>query len=460
MSYQPGAVQSSIIQVEPWNTTCCLNFRFPPCDIHPSLLSILSRVTTISSVDSLAILLVRHSLELAAFNIREPNNAIHKMRAQSGRIQVQTILVTLLLTPSSAGSGPFTPQAIDDWLSARCGETGSAIWAYEGALFDPLDGRKICAVEGIEFVRRLPPASRNLLKVGELPEQGCTILSRKLFCYPSPESPRKLLDGIKLRPNSPVRVIPASQAVALYDSATTYLGRGSELVVHTEFPNGKCYWSTTSSLAAAGAADSDDSLEFTVYTKKRRSDLPELSNSTKSGPDTFMAPKRSRLIQFGAAPKHEQEGLFGARETYSYTFQRHQATPTWHFWNRSPPTQSSCTLKYSRYGEGPPWYVTGKYCQLELRASRVASVADLPPLAASVAAKVPGFSVVATPVSDAARAIQWFRQDSLSSYNEEQLPEGSLNRLLYHAKQRGDCVWQSVRRASTHKQGQPSSDKA
>ena len=407
------------------------------------------------------------------------------------RLELLLILWHLLSKQSVAviQTGPFTPQAVDDWLISRCGESGSAIWAFEGALYDPLDGRTICLVEGIELVRRLPnnrtrtdSTVLSQLQIDQLDESGSTILSRKLFCYPSPESPRRLLHSIKLRHNSPLRTIPVHQAVALYDTATTYFGRrnGTELVVHTEFPNGKCYWSTTTShpkkdtdtttTSKTTNGPTNDyhqqSLDFTVYTKKRRSELPELSNETSwSDSNIVLAPKRSRLIQFGAAPKQDQQGRFGARETYSYSFQQSSSssktttmTPRWQFWNNPnknhhPPL--NCHLKYTRYGEGPPWYVTGKYCQLELQGRRVNSVADLPPLAASVAAKYAGFLNVASPVINAKQAIQWFREDSLCSSdhhnNEEEILDGSkLHRSAYHARKQGKKIWQRLRQASTH----------
>ena len=410
------------------------------------------------------------------------------------RLELLLTLWQLLFRESFAEilTGPFTQPAIDAWLSSRCSESGSAIWAFEGALYDPLDGRNICLVEGIELVRRLPnnrtltdSTAISQLQIDQLHESGSTILSRKLFCYPSPESPRRLLHSMKLRHNSPLRTIPIHQAVALYDTATTYFGRrnGTELVVHTEFPNGKCYWSTTTShrktctdittnTNSNANANSNSptnhhqqqSLDFTVYTKKRRSELPELSNETFSSESNIpLAPKRSRLIQFGAAPKQDQQGRFGARETYSYTFQQSSSstttTPRWQFWNNNYNNKKkknpllSCHLKYTRYGEGPPWYVTGKYCQLELQGRRVDSVADLPPLAASVAAKYAGFLNVASPVINAKQAIQWFREDSLCSidhYNEEEIPNGSIHRALYHGRKQGEQIWQRLRQASTH----------
>ena len=390
-----------------------------------------------------------------------------------------TFVIVLLsavvsLTDATSAGGPYTPQQVDHWLDSRCGESGSAIWAYEGALYDPLDGRKICAVEGIELVRRLPILSStednpsNLLKMEQLEERGYTVLSRKLFCYPSPEAPRKLLDVIKLRHNSPLRNIPTHQAMAVYDCATTFLGRrnGTELVVHTEFPNGKCYWSTATSGAKQALLDSTSTstMDFTVYTKKRRSDVPELSNTSEA--EMFVSPKRSRLIQFGAAPKQEQEGRYGARETYSYTFQSKNATPKFNlqFWRKTQNIpSSSCILQYTRYGEGPPWYRTGTYCQLELTGRRVDHVSELPPLAASVAAKQSGFLTVASPIVNSQQAIRWFRQDSLSSifHDDDKLhgPDGSLQRSIYNIRKLGEEAWQSVRRASSHKQGQRPSGK-
>jgi hypothetical protein len=75
----------------------------------------------------------------------------------------------------------------------------------------------------------------------------------------------------------------------------------------------------------------------------------------------------------------------------------------------------ACSVRYTRYGECPPWYGVGKMCTLELVGHRVPSVRDAPPLAASLAAeRVPGFLSVNTPLQSqddetAAQAVQWFR---------------------------------------------------
>ena len=68
------------------------------------------------------------------------------------RLELLLTLWQLLFRESVAEilTGPFTQPAIDAWLSSRCSESGSAIWAFEGALYDPLDGRNICLVEGID----------------------------------------------------------------------------------------------------------------------------------------------------------------------------------------------------------------------------------------------------------------------------------------------------------------------
>lgn len=345
----------------------------------------------------------------------------------------------------------FSNEAINEFIQGRCGE-GSAIWSYEGTLYDPLDGRKICQVEGLELVRTLAgpgdsPNRRSDLIAKDL-GGSTTVLSRKLFCYKSPNEPNELLTSIKLRHNSPKRPIPTNQAVAVYDSATTISSRrgGKQLVVHTEFPNGKCYWASADSSDDLEDDAVSKSLDFTVYTKKRSTDLPELPDEAEGGGDVIVAPKRSKLIQFGASPKHAV-GRFGARETYSYTLTKAPARArSWKFWETEAPSPPNCSVKYTRYGEGPPWYGPGKYCTLELRGRRVDDQKGIAPLAAKLAAQVPGFlSVGARIESDghAKQAVAQFRKHGLMQVNEQPSVEDQL-------KDRAMKAWRKLRAASSH----------
>jgi hypothetical protein len=186
------------------------------------------------------------------------------------------------------------------------------------------------------------------------------------------------------------------------------------------------------------------------------------------------APKRSQLIQFGTTsskqqhPGSTQTTAFGVRETYSYStcsensFRNRPRDWLDRLLRTTPPEQVS--MKYTRYGEGPPWYgASGKYCMLELQGRKVASVEEAPPLAASIAAeRVPGFLSVNTPIlsdSSAQRAMEWFRQGhlQLSEENienqEQEIPNGGLGtRLAFQVKKTSAHVWKKVRAASTLEQ--------
>jgi len=363
----------------------------------------------------------------------------------------------------------FSNEIIQEWMQGRCGD-GSAVWAYEGTLYDPLDGRKICQVEGLELVRTLAgPNDDNDVDTNRLSDlvskdlkgnSTTTVLSRKLFCYKSP--PKGLLSSIKLRHNSPNRPIPTNQAVAVYDTATTISSRqnGKQLVLHTEFPNGKCYWASAESSSDEEEAEaaSSKSLDFTVYTKKRSTDLPELQDEQQlsQNGDVVVAPRRSKLIQFGASSKQDV-GRFGARETYSYTLTKNNKPPTrggWKFWSSSNkpsiPSPPSCSVKYTRYGEGPPWYSPGKYCTLELKGRRVdGSLKGIAPLASKLATQIPGFLSVdgrrrIESEEQAKEAVTWFRQQGLVQLDDNnQSVEDQM-------KARAMKAWNKLRGASSH----------
>lgn len=354
--------------------------------------------------------------------------------------------------------GVSSPDPINDWVKARCGN-GSAVWTYEGTLYDPLDGRKICQVEGLELVRTLATpkdtVSRRLGLVSKELSNSTTILSRKLFCYKSPDEPDKLLRSIKLRHNSPTRSIPTNQAVALYDSATTMSSTddGKRLVLHTEFPNGRCYWATVDSTeeTPGESAAGTRSLDFTVFTRKRPTDLPILSADISSE-GVVVAPKRSKLIQFGASSKFENS-RFGVRETYCYSMtKKPPAGRGWRFWVNPNTDQPVCSVKYTRYGEGPPWYGPGKYLMLEVRGRRAVNMNEASAMPATLASHVPFFSEVDKRIEtddEARQAIHRFKEGGLMQLPQERIEAGSLRERML-------IVWNKVRTASNHRAGKSS----
>ena len=64
-----------------------------------------------------------------------------------------------------------------------------------------------------------------------------------------------------------------------------------------------------------------------------------------------------------------------------------------------PPIATKCSLRYTRFGESPPWYGIGRMCTLELIGQKVSSTLDVPPLVSRVAAtQIPGFMSVYTSI--------------------------------------------------------------
>lgn len=278
-----------------------------------------------------------------------------------------------------------------------------------------------------------------------------TVLSRKLFCYsPINNKGGGLMKEYRLHPTAPLRKLKTEDVVALYDTATTYIStqNGEGMVVMTEWPDGHWIQSDASSIgfqsgAGGGIGRAHENgkneksssarkyFEFTVYARRSgKNEIPVLPPSVSKteqntdGDSTFMntVPPRSKFIQFGRDDNTEDR-RYGARETYSYLIGSGEMTRgerlksilreglsnlkervgLWDFDfmenSKTMDPHRSCTVRYTRYGEAPAWYGPGKMCTLELWGRRVESVADAPPLAATIAAtRIPGFLSVHTSI--------------------------------------------------------------
>mmetsp|Transcript_22060 Transcript_22060/g.48915 ORF Transcript_22060/g.48915 Transcript_22060/m.48915 type:complete len:548 (-) Transcript_22060:342-1985(-) len=319
------------------------------------------------------------------------------------------------------------------------------LWLYEGALYDPLDGRQVAKVQGLELVRPLDDTTNlaidSLLKHPNATyEDAKTVWSQKIFCYTKPpqagggtsdDNPpptqETILNSVRVRPQSPRKEVPLDQAVAVYETATTFISRkcrshneienidgdDDEILVHSEFPNGQTMWGEASDFQQQ--VDDTRSIDFTVFAKLRnrhsRLYAPDLirddddfekpkQKSSKSG-DVVISPKRAALVQFGSSSgTMETKHKFGARETYSYRniplapdqTRNHDASKGlagWFPWllRRNSPrrasndgsptkTKTGASLYYTRYGEGPPFYAPGRMCMLELRGRPIGSLGE------------------------------------------------------------------------------------
>ena len=286
--------------------------------------------------------------------------------------------------PSSkvAGGGPFSADVLANFLRNRCGShdpnESPAVWSYEGTLTDPVTGRVIADVEGLELVKQLPMIEQSRLSDGEQSmlenlsaksllcsqesstpqwDAANTILSRRLFCYrrrapglnedknknhldsdTKEFSPyNKLLTSLRLRPDGPLRHLSSLESVAIYDSAITFISRnnGKEMVILSERggidDNEDRNNQYVIGHAQGSPSSNDDSFptfDFAIRAQRgsesERPVLPPLKLYDQTvSEDAVINPPRSRFVQFGKGDGSGSSSgrKYGSvRETYSYSF--------------------------------------------------------------------------------------------------------------------------------------------
>ena len=339
---------------------------------------------------------------------------------------------TLAVAPRQPiGSGG---SLVADWVYAKTGG-GQQLWKYQGALYDPLDGRRVASVEGLEWVSLLrqnetedrPIYSQVLRHPNATWKCAATMLSKHIFCYTIGDNNNNLdgnqttstalLRKIRVRPYSPEKMIPLEQAAAVYETTTTLIERpNGEVVLYSEWPSMLASPSSNKhknktiqlwGVATISRSQEEGTMGFSIYCKRRSPKSPLfLPDLTKAEEDSVSAdgtslqngtnsivvsPKRAKWVQFGIS-NMETKHKFGARETYSMTApalkwaaggRRKDALffQPWKKWfGFGSFKEDRPNLCYTRYGEGPPFYAPGRMCMLELRAEPITSLEDAPPV--------------------------------------------------------------------------------
>ena len=307
---------------------------------------------------------------------------------------------------------PIGTSMVADWVNTKCGPRGKQLWKYEGGLYDPLDGRLVANVEGLEWVtlrsqnetKHRPIYTQVLNQPNASWTTAATLWSQHVFCYTvgDDKTNRTLLQTLRVRPYSPEKQIPLDQATAVYETESTFIEQANgQVVVHSEWPSRVA----NQTISLWGSAQivrntKDGILGFSVFCKRRSPKSPQfLPDLTTPTPDINVAnsstlvvsPRRSQWIQFGMS-NMETKHRFGARETYTMSIPeliQRRALPNKAFawlpsWlqRRSSSSSSSLqpTLRYSRYGEGPPFYAPGRMCMLELQATPIDHLQEASPL--------------------------------------------------------------------------------
>uniref|UniRef100_A0A7S4V638 Uncharacterized protein n=1 Tax=Ditylum brightwellii TaxID=49249 RepID=A0A7S4V638_9STRA len=189
---------------------------------------------------------------------------------------------------------------------------------------------------------------------------------------------------------------------------TTFISRndGKEMLVFTEWPDGHVVCGMARSSSGKEGNDvTKTTFEYDVYAKRSTLPfykynllLPKLQLKKKHGEneeeeEVIVSPPRSQFIQFGKDKTSSSKYSGGARETYSYTFTpppllgleesssttrkkasmssflpsffKKQITDNDNN-NKKESKQNECQVRYTRYGESPPWYGIQRMCTLEL----------------------------------------------------------------------------------------------
>jgi hypothetical protein len=110
----------------------------------------------------------------------------------------------------------------------------------------------------------------------------------------------------------------------------------------------------------------------------------QFKNDSGDDTTTTISPKRAAIVSFGPSTKGGGRGGGSiARETYQYRMDEDNgdddvdsnASDT--FSKASTKRLPSCTVRYTRYGEGPVWYGPNRMCALELRGRRIDNIPRL-----------------------------------------------------------------------------------
>lgn len=244
----------------------------------------------------------------------------------------------------------------------------------------------------------------------------------------SPEENREfspynsLLTSLRLRPDGPIRRLSPIENIAVYDSAVTYVSRngGREMAVYSErggrgsigedgnivdIDNPKGYVIGSAQSTTPSGDQSSTGFDFAVHGRRGTLALgdnvesggpmlPPLKFQVGSDDEVTISPPRSRLLQFGKGDGGSSDRKYGSvRETYTYSFDRGDLT------SKNDGNQNGigifgrmkkqmalrrkaideelrpqlpCSVRYTRYGEAPPWYAPGRSCTLELQGKRIA----------------------------------------------------------------------------------------
>lgn len=256
--------------------------------------------------------------------------------------------IAVPLLPPMPHRQPRQLSLVREFLALKSSRTSDSIWGYSGLIRNPLSGKEIAHIYGLEIVSPVNyevNSSRTILqRLFSSPVNG-TYISKKVFIYTDAANHSQPLAYFRMRPKAPKR--PLSPVKTYYESVTVgYDAEKQSSFMRVCWPGGRLLKNNKMTVQEVYYA-----FPLSLFMRQF-----QIINFVKGK-------LRSRgFVSFAA------EENSGRTQEY-YTFRQ----------MRLPFIRSS-QLDYKRYGECPAWFSSGRLCSTELSARKYSSIRKLPPL--------------------------------------------------------------------------------
>ena len=261
-------------------------------------------------------------------------------------------------------------------VSSSSKSPSNSIWVWTGLIRNPLTGKEIAHVHGLELVESLNSSTgmsmmqgfnsaiqlgrRKFLQLLHLEnthqnipsyDASYSYITKKLFIYTQVDNHSVPLTEYRIRPRSPRRHVQPSKL--LQECVTLgYRDKRNSSYIEIKWPSGRL-------LSTTKVAITEVSLPMPLSFFMKQYQVTNLIKG-KSRVGT------SKWISFAAQDTSGRSQEF-------YTFKQFRLP-----FFLSALGASTGSIEYQRYGECPSWFATGRFCTTELSARKYRSLRDVP----------------------------------------------------------------------------------
>ena len=276
-------------------------------------------------------------------------------------------------------------QNVIDYVQLKVGShSKQSYWHYSGVLRNPLTGREIVGIEGVEVVRAVPISQEY-----ERNTTATAFLSKKLFMYVDRTNASNLLEQYRLQRQAPLRPVKAVNEIV--EKVTLGINDKGLTFASITWP-GSRRTITNNRISIEPLSVGNSFLGRMVGRKKLN-----VVNFMTAGVPIQSIPRNSlrRWISFSPGGQDDRAGR--SQEYYiisnidSLSARSFPSTVVANNANTLGKKSTSvvqrltgaahkpeAVLTYQRHGEGPAWYAMGRACVVELTGARYASEKCLP----------------------------------------------------------------------------------